>query len=45
MDFFNISNDVGLVKEHEVFVFVVSDTRLVPAPKVLSLYDSYDRPY
>ena len=42
---FNISNDLGLVKGHEVFGFVVSDTRLVPAPKVLFLCDSYDCPY
>ena len=31
--FFNISNDVGRVKGLEVYVFVVSDTRIALAPK------------
>jgi len=30
---FNISNDVGRVKGFDVFVFVVSDTRIALAPK------------
>jgi len=32
-DFFNISNDVGRVKGFDVFVFVVSDTRIALTPK------------
>src|SRR5215469_8778329 len=38
--FFNISNDVGRVKGLEVYVFVVSDTRIALAPKRWFLHEN-----